>query len=382
LLYIEKTISGTAMSHSASLHQALEAIETLSGPRPAWPDILRFAQTLIGADSAVFVMFDSTGLQNNSPGVPIEFEQCNVDPEGQQAYVDHFFRQDIITPYALKLPEGAWLDTREHYSETALSGKSYYVDFMCKYRMRQMFTFVLEQGTTQQSAVTFHRALPIDDARNVLNSQPVRAFTSALQTAVSQRRKIARQMIEATALTFDSFGEATWLVTSTGTIIHASPRAHALMTTGVRPSLREQNGRLWHPDSRVREALAAALLATVRGAQPSGLVVHRNPSGPDSFELARADQRLSLASGSLVVIRQRRHLARGDVPIDLLCSAFNITKAEARVLAALISGKLLKEHAREHNVSLETVRTQIASLKIKMNCSRQVDLVRLGMDMI
>ena len=154
------------------------------------------------------------------------------------------------------------------------------------------------------------------------------------------------------------------------------------MTTGVRPSLREQNGRLWHPDSRVREALAAALLATVRGAQPSGLVVHRDPSGPDSFELARADQRLSLASGSLVVIRQRRHLARGDVPIDLLCSAFNITKAEARVLAALMSGKLLKEHARDHNVSLETVRTQIASLKVKMNCSRQVDLVRLGMDII
>jgi DNA-binding CsgD family transcriptional regulator len=366
------------MTHNASLSRALEAVETLSQPHPAWLEVLQSAKTLIGADSAVFLMFDLGGSKPGAAGAPIEFEHCNVDPGVQGAYVNHFFRHDIITPHAMKLPEGAWLDTVEHYSEAALSRMPYYVDFMCRYRMRQMFTFVLEQGTVQQSAVTFHRAVPVDGARHRLESQPIRTFTDALRQAVARRRQAARWWLDASESTFDSFGEATWLVTPTGTIISMSTQAHALMDTGVGPSLRAQNRRIWHSDTRVREALAAALIAASHGDQPVKLAVRRPAGGPDIFEMVRADSRVCLGNEALVLIRQRRRLASGDVPIDALCAAFPITQAEARVLAALMSGKLLKEHACDQNVSIHTVRTQVASLKEKMNCTRQVDLVRLA----
>lgn len=60
----------------------------------------------------------------------------------------------------------------------------------------------------------------------------------------------------------------------------------------------------------------------------------------------------------------------------LLGTAFGITPAESRVLAALMAGVRPKEFAALHKVSLATVRTQIAALMDKMDCERQADLVR------
>lgn len=59
--------------------------------------------------------------------------------------------------------------------------------------------------------------------------------------------------------------------------------------------------------------------------------------------------------------------------------AFDITHAEARVLAALIDGQSPAEHAQAHGASIHTVRKQIAVLMDKMGCHRQIDLVRAGL---
>lgn len=76
----------------------------------------------------------------------------------------------------------------------------------------------------------------------------------------------------------------------------------------------------------------------------------------------------------------RFELRREEPPHDMtperFCEAFDITHAEARVLAALVAGEQPKRYALRRGLSIHTVRTQICSLKTKMDCRRQIDLVR------
>jgi DNA-binding CsgD family transcriptional regulator len=58
---------------------------------------------------------------------------------------------------------------------------------------------------------------------------------------------------------------------------------------------------------------------------------------------------------------------------------YGLTEAEARVMAALTSGKTVDEIAHEHNVRPCTVRAQVRSLFDKTGVNRQSDLVRLAL---
>jgi len=78
----------------------------------------------------------------------------------------------------------------------------------------------------------------------------------------------------------------------------------------------------------------------------------------------------------------RLKLERGSASLpdpSLLCAAFGLTGAEARVLAALLEGQTPAAHARAQGVTINTVRRQIAVLMQKTGCNRQADLIRLGL---
>ncbi len=68
--------------------------------------------------------------------------------------------------------------------------------------------------------------------------------------------------------------------------------------------------------------------------------------------------------------------ASADMSPERFCAEFDITLAEARVLAALVAGEQPKRYAQRRGLSIHTVRTQICALKTKMDCRRQIDLVR------
>jgi len=56
---------------------------------------------------------------------------------------------------------------------------------------------------------------------------------------------------------------------------------------------------------------------------------------------------------------------------------YRLTPQEAKVLQGIIEGYCLKEIASHHDVSFNTVRSQLASVMQKTYCKRQKDLVRL-----
>jgi DNA-binding CsgD family transcriptional regulator len=60
-----------------------------------------------------------------------------------------------------------------------------------------------------------------------------------------------------------------------------------------------------------------------------------------------------------------------------LAEFFGLSPAEARVAAALLTGKTLAEIAASSGVRITTVRTQLASILKKVGAERQADLVRI-----
>ncbi|SFP20890.1 regulatory protein, luxR family [Variovorax sp. PDC80] len=354
------------------LRRALDAVHHLTDPEPPWLGVLEGACGLIGGESATFIMVDAGGQM-------LAAQQWNVDPEAERVYREHYVQQDIITPKALGAAPGTWLDTAEFFSAGDLSGNAYYADYMLRYGMRQMLSYQIEDGPHRRGGLTLQRSRPLQRTRSHLDSERVRHFTHALQSALARRREYAEGWLATAEAAFEAFGEAMLLVNATGTVQHVS--AHAAELLSHRSALRVHQGRLWHPAARARDALAATLArASAPGGAPTRLLM---PADRDSLacglQFTKAQAHLRVANEPLLLVRL--HLPDRVQPLDaeLLRGAFGLTPAEARVLVALVEGQTLKQHAAAQAVSINTVRTQLAALMDKMGCQRQIDLVRMAL---
>ncbi|BEP37399.1 hypothetical protein GmRootV59_43700 [Variovorax sp. V59] len=358
------------MNRNLALHRALDAISHLGDPEPPWAALLQGMQQLVGGDSATLIQIDGGGELLN-------FQQHDVSPAAERAYVEHFFAHDILIPPTFGAPPGSWFDTQELFSSSLLSKEGFYVDFMCPHGMRQCLIFIVEDSPQRRGALTVQRNMPAGRARRHLESAAVRRVDGALRRGLAQRDAMTRQWFDTAESAFDGFGEAICLATRHGTVLRASARARELLGQGH--SLRLRGGRLWHPGAEVQRALQAALAQAPQAHQPIRLSIPDGWGGQSRLELVPAAPQLSLGREALVFIRMRHDGARTPPPVDSLCSAFGITPAEARVLAALIAGQSPKQHAGAQGVSVHTVRSQVGSLMAKMGCTRQAELVRKGL---
>lgn len=364
------------MNTQLALRQALEAIAQLTDPEPPWRAVLESARRLVGGDSATLALVDGSGAL-------LMFHQSGANPDAERDYVDHFHAQDIVLPKARNAGTGEWLDTHELFSAHTLSHNAYYVDFMCRHRMRQMLTLMVGNSTRHHGGLSFQRATPVGHARLQLEGAAVRAFNHALQQALARRHRTAQRWMEGAASGHAAFDETLCVATRSGCIAWLSPAGEQRLLGGS--PLQVRSGRLWHPDAPVRAGLALALAhATGPDADAGHTPVQLNI--PDRqgqrtchLEFAPADARLKLGDESMVLVRIQCRPASHAVSAPALCAAFGITPAEARVLAALMAGESASAHAKAHSVSVHTVRKQIATLMDKMDCTRQVDLVRCGL---
>lgn len=202
--------------------------------------------------------------------------------------------------------------------------------------------------------------------------------------ALPRRRAAADEWLASADAAFGALEEAICLVSSNGALLHLSAKASEwLEPTGGLQVLR---GRLWHPVAGMRDALQGALrqVAAV-AARPanSHLAITGSRNGAClHLDLARAAANLRIEDESMVLVRMRRGRGSALASVGRLCVTFNLTPAEGRVLAALIDGESPADHARSYGTSIHTVRKQIAVLMEKIGCTRQIDLVRTGLDAI
>lgn len=358
------------MNPTPALRRALDAIAQLDAPEPPWSELLDSMRQVIGGDSATFILLEGeTGL--------LDMQHVHIPEAAQRDYLEHFHAHDLLVPPTIGAAPGTWCDTHEVFSAGYLSGNAYYTDFMRRHGMRQMVAHIVDAGPQRRGGLTVQRSTVAPHARRHLESAPVRRAVEALRHGLARRNLRARQWLEGAESAFGAFGEALCLSTPTGTVLRASAHAHDFFAASRALELRAH--RLWHPALAARQALSDGLARAARSDQPLSLSLPNGADGQDRLEVTRAAPQLSLGREPLLLLRLRAGRPAGTASIEGLSRHFGITPAEARVLAALMAGQSPRQHAEQAGVSFNTVRSQIAALMGKMECSRQSELVRKGL---
>jgi DNA-binding CsgD family transcriptional regulator len=117
-------------------------------------------------------------------------------------------------------------------------------------------------------------------------------------------------------------------------------------------------------DGKPGAAAAHMLAGRCDGLPPYVLTI-----APLSADTTIDDRRLAL----IVVVDPERHFPSEKSLAEL----FGLSPAEARLAAALLTGKTLAEIATTSGIRITTVRTQLASILRKVGAERQADLVRI-----
>ena len=141
-----------------------------------------------------------------------------------------------------------------------------------------------------------------------------------------------------------------------------------------------KNKRLVASDPQARSALEnliQGLVATPVNDQRWGdpIVIRRDGRRPiiaKMLQVPAAAKDLFLGARAFSPLEPK---PRPDAP--LLCKAFGLTPAEARLAAALANGTSLEAAADELHISRETTRTQLKMVFAKTDTHRQSQLVAL-----
>jgi len=359
------------MQPDTDLRRALDAVRGRSEPVPSWSCVLSTANRLVRSDAAVLIVFNGESV--------VDVRQSGANAAAVRDYAGHFHTEDVMTMPNVVKPPGTWLDTQILLPEPRRQRSAYYVDFMCRHRMRQLYSFIIENGPDRRTSLGFQRESASDGLSSFLASERIRTYAQALQQAVERRRAHAASWLSTTDHAFDALAEASCLVHCSGQIVHASPAAWELFDS--RGSVVAAGGRISHPALRARSQLQASLLEAGVSDKVQQLAFRDTRSGlPVHLELIRANPLLRIGHEPLVFIRLRRAVQQAVASPERLSQSLGITPAEARVLHALASGISVRNHAQGNRVSVHTVRKQVATLMIKMDCTRQVDLVRAALE--
>ncbi|MGJ7581614.1 helix-turn-helix transcriptional regulator [Variovorax sp. RHLX14] len=362
-------LAGTAMSASPEVfRRALDAAFALSEIDPPWTEILRGTRDLFGGDSATFLHAEGDRL--------LELRQMDIEQAAEREYVEHFASQDILLSPASSRRSGTWLDTETLMSRKARDSNAYYCDFMCKHGMRQMRSLVIDKSPSIKIGLSIQNEFAVDDARFVSSAQK-EAFTQVFLAGLQRRKETVRNWFASAEKAFSAFGEAMCLVDAQGCIVQSSPEAQALLDMPY--SLHIRHGRLWHPLSDIRTQLLDAFAKSDNGGRHSRVLIPATTGSPNRAvvaDIVRADERRSMRNRPLLMVRIGFR-EKPDLAMPAISARYGITPAEGRVLLALSQGQTAATISRQANVSLHTVRKQIAILMEKTGCSRQLDLVLL-----
>ena len=276
---------------------------------------------------------------------------------------------------------GAVIACHRHFDERFMSGSEFYQDFFLPIGLRYSMGASLHQGQSLEYQIGLQR----ERGRAPFDSDQVAGLTRLLPhfdrafrlmergQTVARAGEIAAAGIEATPL-------AVIAIDSIGRVIHCNRRGEKLLKE--ENVLRLRDGVLTCADGSLASRFIAAVEATVKSGLPANLLLQntKNASERYSVTLTSLPKRgaFSLAGepeGALCLVAplHRRRIATARQLVEL----FGLSPAEARLGRALTLGESLEVYARENDVRLSTLKTQLRSIFAKTGTDRQSAIVRL-----
>lgn len=348
----------------------MEAVACIAAEHPPWTDILSTARELVGADSGSLIMLSGSGDLMHVSHVGLA--ESTID-----AYTQHFYKHDLMSRAAANQEAGAWLDSDEAIPRDTLLRSEFHIDYLHKNGQAQILALLMERSGQRTTAMSFQRSSIEAGARARLSAGETGTYVRAFQHALRTRQDAMHADIRVLDDTFAALGEAACVVSRGGAVLHLSALCASLLDN--RQGLHVRHGQLRHANADVLAYVRDNIDTTLRTGQRTRAMVALTWGQTLSLDITLAPARWKIAGEALALIRIRHNRVDDGIDTAGLVSTFAITPAEARVLAGLVAGQSPADHAQAYGVSENTVRTQIARLKSKLNCSRTVDLVRLAL---
>jgi DNA-binding CsgD family transcriptional regulator len=184
----------------------------------------------------------------------------------------------------------------------------------------------------------------------------------------------------------DRLATALLLLNEAGQVLYMNDLAERFAALADGVTVRA--GRLEAAASSDGEALQQLIRTSLQstpelGRQPGGVMRISRPSGRTGFEVLVApiagDRLKRRVSGALVAVFMRDPSAQMATPVDWVRTMFGLTRAEARLMQALLAGESFEALQGLWQLGRETLRTQLKSVFTKTGVSRQSDLIRVGL---
>lgn len=211
--------------------------------------------------------------------------------------------------------------------------------------------------------------------------QPHLVRACHLSRQLSGMRRVDRGLKEYA----DRCADGMFLVDRAASIAYTNRAGETLLAGGR--GLVQRNGVLRAASERGTRTLHALIsrAAAGNGDRSSGTAALERPMGRALSVTVipvppQHVQTFCRKSTVLVSVRDPDHVPpASDERLRLL---FNFSRAEARLAVQLLEGRSLKEGADELGVSINTVRSQLASIFAKTDTRRQAELLRLLMEAV
>jgi len=335
------------------------------------PQAIDGMRDLIGANSASFFVLDHAFR-------PLSFVASNHDPAHVARWVEHYVAYDPFRPWSLTARPGQWATDDSMLDPRRSPQREYVNDFATRAGIRWLTGGKVMQDETGAAFFTVqrpHDADPFDHSTLAILDMlfPHVQRVSRLLAAMPQ----SLSALVAAEAGVHALAAGVCVVDRAATVRYANPAATELMgpATGLRMRSRQLHFDHEEHQARLRHALRLACNAPC---QSSSFTVTA-PSGRRLLlrvlPLHDTHPMFSLATNSQAIVFVA--YAPGPVGGRHIQQMYGLTNAEYELLELLSQGLPLDHCAQLREVSLPTVRTQLARLLRKTGTNTQSQLIAL-----
>lgn len=358
----------SAAAARVGIDAAIDALRAVGKGEGLWTDAARHVCRVVGADAASVLVW-----RGDRQDFRIEMQEgFGFDDGLVREYAQHYCPHDVLVQ-TYPSP-GDWYVSNERFPDAQWSRHPFFGDFLHRWRIRQIAALALHAADGTMAALTLHRhsrsGIVAEDFRHGelarLTQEAERAFETRYGAVVAARCALDAALTDEDSVAF--------LADATGRVLSLAPG----QPLREMPPLAFHRGHVFHPAERARRRLLDLLHRAASGRRGSAAVPGFD--GPLRVEARPLPLQAKLAGNqelALVRVSQRGPASLANA--DELADYFGLTPAQARVLRLLCEGATASDCAEQLCCTEATVRSHVAQLMLRMECSRQAQLVRAAM---
>ena len=311
----------------------------------------------------------------------------SVDPGPLEAYAEHYSKLNPWLRFASEAPVGVALSTEAMVPFGEYRKTEFYNDWGRRLNIDTGVVVTIQRDESRVMAVSALFSLRTLEHRPDPTIGLQRLAPHLLRVAqLNQKFAALEARAEAAEFAVDRLAMSMLVVDANRKVIYLTPQAQQLTTAADGFVIRHNMLDVaTSSEGQILRKLIASALQPQRdlGTPPGGVMLVSRTSGERPYEVlvtSVTDLRCKLGfTGQLATIFVHDPGKLPNVPEEWLRSIYGLTRAEARLMQALLSGSSLNDAAADFGVGRETLRSQIKALFLKTGCRTQAELIRVGL---